>query len=392
MRNVFKHRYGVVLALLLTLFVTSGCITPRIGVNWAAVSTATDSPNIVLAYNFEVLQVDPRSGNLAELVNADGETRFDPQTGQARRWIVNGQTAENAQFFSAPLTLAAETLLLPEYTGRLVEVETATARIINPNKGVLAGRVLTTPTRDDERLYFALETGVEALNAQTLEQEWFVPTQNGVWATPTLHEGVVYFTSMDHYLYAIDAVTGDTLWKRDLGGAAASSPLVSTEGDSTVLYVGTFARKLVKFDLEGRVMNEYTTVDWVWSTPVLFDGTLYAADLAGYVYALNPADLSEIWKVQATSRGIRPSPLVTGDYVIVAARDGLVKWLNRQDGATVYERNAEAEVLSELLLIEPSDALNLPQPLVIVSTVAPNRLLIAYTLNEAGQQWVYPPQ
>jgi len=110
------------------------------------------------------------------------------------------------------------------------------------------------------------------------------------------------------------------------------------------------------------------------------------------VYALNPADLSEIWKVQATSRGIRPSPLVTGDYVIVAARDGLVKWLNRQDGATVYERNAEAEVLSELLLIEPSDALNLPQPLVIVSTVAPNRLLIAYTLNEAGQQWVYPPQ
>lgn len=392
MRNVLKPRYGVMLVLLLVMFVASGCITPRIGVNWAAVTTATDSANIVLAYNFEVLQVDPRSGNLAELVNADGETRFDPQTGQARRWILNGQTAENAQFFSAPLTLADESLVLPEYHGRLIEVETATARIMDPNRGTLAGRVLTTPTRDDDRIYFALETGVEALNAQTLEQVWFVPTENGVWATPTLHEGVVYFTSMDHYLYAIDAATGDELWKRDLGGAAASSPLVYSNDDSTVIYVGTFARKLVKFDLEGRVLDEYSTVDWVWSTPVLFDGILYAADLAGYVYALNPDDLSEVWKVQAMSRGIRPSPLVTDAYVIVAARDGLVKWLNRQDGTVAYERNAEAEILSELLLIESSDALTLPQPLVIVSTVAPNRLLIAYTLNEAGQQWVYPPQ
>jgi len=392
MRNVLKQRYGVMLALLLTLFVTSGCITPRIGVNWAAVSTATDSPNIVLAYNFEVLQVDPRSGNLAELVNADGETRFDPQTGQAHRWIINGQTAENAQFFAAPLAFDDKNLLLPEYHGRLIAVERDTARILPPDKAKLSGRVLTTPARDEERLYFALETGVEALNAQTLEQVWYRPTQNGVWDTPALYDGVLYFTSMDHYLYAVDALSGDELWKRDLGGAAAATPLVVENDGEVSVYATTFARKIIKFDAEGRVLHEYNTIDWLWSTPVLFDGTLYAADLAGYVYALNPDDLSEVWKVKAMSRGIRPSPLVTAEYVVVAARDGLVKWLNRADGATVYERNAEAEILSELLLIEPSDALNLPQPLVIVSTVAPNRLLIAYTLNEAGQQWVYPPQ
>lgn len=440
MRNFLKRRYGVLLILLLTLTVTSGCVTARIGVNWPMVTTMADTQNIFVAYNNEALQIDPRTGNLAELTNAEGESRIDPESGQVRRWRIDGAANGGAQFFSAPLPFTDETLLLPEYSGRLVEVEIETARVI-ADKGRISGRVLTSPVTDGERIYVPLgASGLEALDATTLEQAWFIGTENGVWAPPVLHDGVLYFTSMDHSLYAVDATTGEELWKRDLGGAAAASPLLVIDGvvaeseaanaaesntstetetdtntdsesqtdsdtESTTeettptaeqgeayLYVGTFARKVIKFDLEGVVQAEYATADWLWSTPVLFDGTLYTADLAGHVYALDPEDLSEIWKVKAMERGIRPSPLVTEEYVIVAARDGLVKWLDRANGQMRIERATDAEILSELLLIEPSETLALPEPLVIVSTVAPNRLLLAYTLNEGGQQWVYPPQ
>lgn len=443
MQNFLKRRSGVLLILLLTLTVTSGCVTARIGVNWPMVTTMADTQNIFVAYNNEALQIDPRTGNLAELTNAEGEARIDPNSGQVRRWRIDGSANNGAQFFGAPLPFTDETLLLPEYSGRLVEVEIDTARVM-ADKGTVSGRVLTSPVSDGERIYVPLgASGLEAIDAATLEQVWFITTENGVWDSPVLHNGVLYFTSMDHSLYAVDAVTGEEIWKRDLGGAAAASPLLvidgavaeseaenaaetntntetetqtdtdtessdsGTDADSestseetapaasqgeVSLYVGTFSRKVIKFDLEGVVQAEYATVDWLWSTPVLFDGTLYTADLAGYVYALDPEDLSEIWKVKAMERGIRPSPLVTEAYVVVAARDGLVKWLDRANGQTQFERATEAEVLSELLLIEPSETLALPEPLVIVSTVAPNRLLLAYTLNEGGQQWVYPPQ
>jgi hypothetical protein len=80
---------------------------------------------------------------------------------------------------------------------------------------------------------------------------------------------------------------------------------------------------------------------------------------------------------------------VTERFVIVAGRDGRVDWLSRDEGVVVFQREVNAEVLSDLLLIEPNESLTLPDDLVIVSTVENNRLLIAFTLNDGAQRWVY---
>jgi outer membrane protein assembly factor BamB len=41
-----------------------------------------------------------------------------------------------------------------------------------------------------------------------------------------LVDGVVYFGSTDHHLYAFDAATGEQRWVLDLGDAVNSSPAV----------------------------------------------------------------------------------------------------------------------------------------------------------------------
>jgi outer membrane protein assembly factor BamB len=113
--------------------------------------------------------------------------------------------------------------------------------------------------------------------------------------------------------------------------------------------------------------------------------------MGGNVYALNASDLSEKWRVRAANGGIRPSPLVTGQHVIVGARSGEVVWLDRTSGVIALEspRQIGAEILGDLILLMPSEARPLAEPLILVSTVAHDKLLVAYSAAQGVQQWVY---
>jgi outer membrane protein assembly factor BamB len=137
---------------------------------------------------------------------------------------------------------------------------------------------------------------------------------------------------------------------------------------------------------------------------------LYAADLAGYVYALNPDDLTQIWGTKAASRGIRPAPLVTDEFVVAASRDGKVYWLARETGEVVFSKEVEGrpEILSDLLLLEPTAAsedaegedgenaettpeLKIDEPMVLVATLNNSHLVVAMPLDYTSTYpgWVY---
>jgi outer membrane protein assembly factor BamB len=170
---------------------------------------------------------------------------------------------------------------------------------------------------------------------------------------------------------------------------AGASPLVTEDA----IYIGSFSHKLFKISKDGQVLATFEGNNWFWSTPVLIDGTIYATDLGGYVYAVNAADMTPVWSVKAAGRGIRPAPIVSGDYVVAASRDGSVYWLNRGTGELIkrYEIEGHPEILSDMLLLEPSDTLQISEPLIVVGTSDTGKLAVAFPLNpESGYQgWIY---
>lgn len=392
MRKVFTRRLAMLMALLLLVLVATGCVGTRLGVSWAALRTLGDDQHIVVSFNSEIVKIDPRSGTLVELKDDEGNTRFDPETGQPRLWRIDGTQLQNAQFFSAPVEFSEDnnTLLIASAALRMMQINDATARIDDPNGLPLADVVVADIAMDDERIYVPLnERGVQAFDRESMEQVWLVATDGGgVWSQPIINNGTLYFTSMDHHVYAVDSASGEILWQTDLLGAAAGGATLYEDH----LYVGSFGRKVYKLNLEGEIVSEFATDNWVWHTPTIVDGVVYIADLSGIVYALDAEDMTLIWRMNGVGGGIRAAPLVTDEHVIVASRTGLVEWFNRQSGAKAFERNIESEVLSDLLLVEPSDTLNIPEPLVIISTVNPGRLLVAYTAVQGGRAWVYPPE
>lgn len=391
-------------AVVLCVLLIAGCGPAPLGTGWAAISLVTTECNstptqsIMLAYNDRIVLVSA-DGKVKPLVDKDCKERTDSE-GKVRPWDFRGG-AQNL-FFTTPLKIDGQTLLTIAYNQHIFKIDTERAEADNPTGSPipdLSGHTVADVVQNGDLLYLGLSAkNLVALHADDYTVAWTVETEHGVWSKPLLHDNTLYFTSLDHFLYAADAQTGDLKWKLDLEGALTSTPLYDdTTGH---LFLGSFARKLFEVSLDGQVVNQYETTDWVWGTPTIVDGTLYAADLGGNVYALDPANkLAEIWKQKVASGAIRGTPLITADTIVVASRDQKLYWLNRADG-TIKEdsenqpmvRDVQSPILSDVLLVEPSDSVRIDEPYVIVSTLANDKILVAYSLKTAGQKWAYALQ
>jgi outer membrane protein assembly factor BamB len=162
------------------------------------------------------------------------------------------------------------------------------------------------------------------------------------------------------------------------------------------LYAGSFSHKLFKISLEGEIVTSFEGHNWLFSSPVAEDGIIYYTDLGGYVYALNAEDLSVVWEVRPAERGIRPSPMLIGDYVIVGSRDGRLYRLNRATGAIntttdIVEFKDRVEILSDMLYLPADEATNRPAILLAASTDM-GKLVTAFNLDTFTALWTYPRQ
>ncbi|MCB9454614.1 MAG: PQQ-like beta-propeller repeat protein [Anaerolineaceae bacterium] len=380
----------VSMALVLILLVAA-CGPAPLGTSWAAVTLVGNDQNILLSFNNQTILVNPSDGSAVKLLNADGEIRLDDQ-GNPRIWKVTGSDAQTL-FFSNPIVEDEETLIIGSYNQKFFRVDVPTARIENPEGVAIegyTGHMVANLVADENQIYVGLSNhDLVALDRTDFSVRWTFPTEHGVWSAPLLLDGVLYFTSLDHNLYAVDAATGDSVWRFDLEGAALATP-VYHDGR---LYVGSFARKIFVISLSGEKLYEYQTVDWVWGSPTIVDDTLYAADLGGNVYAVYINDgINERWRAKVSEKAIRPSPLVVDNTVIVASSDQKVYWLSADNGFTNFSRELTSPVFSDLLLIDANETLGITQPMVVVSTMSPAEMLVAFTVEQGERRWVHALQ
>ena len=370
-------------ALLLLLLSVAACVPIRQEAGWPVLSTLGDGDSILLTYNNNIIMIDAGNGQPVRLRNADGEIRVDEE-GKARIWEFSGPEAAPNQFFSKPLQLDEDNLLVLSNTERLYEVNLARADALLEEGKELPGRVLASPLLGEDLVYVGAERTLLALERDSHQLRWSFETGQSIWSQPLLLDGMLLFTSLDHNLYALDPQDGAEIWRLDLGGAAPVAPVVY-EGQ---LYTGSFSRKIFKISGQGRILAEFSTEDWVWGAPAIVDGVLYAADLGGNVYALEIREESFrlLWQSEVSERAIRATPVASGEYVIVAGRDQKLYWLDRDDGRTYFTRELAGEIVSDMLLLDQgADS----EPLLAVSTLANEDALVAYGVQNGERRWTY---
>lgn len=142
---------------------------------------------------------------------------------------------------------------------------------------------------------------------------------------PVIDQGVVYAISYSGRMVAIDQVTGNRIWQREVGSAetpwAAGDAVyvISTEQHLVALSRRNgdiyWVSQLPRF--EGRKNEESI----IWSGPVLAGGRLFAASSKGELVEINPLDGKTI-KKHELSGSVTMAPIVAGNVLLILADDG----------------------------------------------------------------------
>ncbi len=155
---------------------------------------------------------------------------------------------------------------------------------------------------------------------------WTVASEDSIEGAPAVADGVVYFGSMDEYLYAVDLNTGAQKWKQKFG-SFKSSPAIRGKR----IYIG---------DADGVfycINADNGNKVWDFKTGSEIDGGANFADdriLFGShdeaLYCLK-LDGTVDWKFK-TNGPVNGSPLVSEGYSFVAGCDGAMHVVDLKTG------------------------------------------------------------
>lgn len=169
--------------------------------------------------------------------------------------------------------------------------------------------------------------GVLSLDATTGDEEWFFPTNASVAASPLVTAGLVLVPAKNGYLYAVNRSYGTVVWSRFVQ-AGVSSPAL--DGDTLLVGGGSFGGPGVVTALgamSGIPRWTFRTNGPVQSSLTIAGRIVYfATNVAnGTIYAVNATTGLLVWSYTPDPvQFIFSSPVVAGGVLYAASDNGHV--------------------------------------------------------------------
>jgi eukaryotic-like serine/threonine-protein kinase len=161
-------------------------------------------------------------------------------------------------------------------------------------------------------------------------------------SSPAFLNGIVYFGSGDHNVYALDSHSGALKWKFTTGNVVHASPAV-VRG---VVYIGSWDRYLYALDAEsGKMLWRFETGDdqtiynqvGIASSAAVADGIVYFGCRDGHFYAVDAHNGARKWVHDNQMGWVIASPAVQNGVVYFPTSDGTrFKALNAASGKVVF--------------------------------------------------------
>jgi len=200
---------------------------------------------------------------------------------------------------------------------------------------------------DDGKIFVTSGFGfAAALDADTGEELWRFQTTAPVRTPPTAYRGSVYFVTNVNEMIALDQASGEKLWNfqsfeetaRILSSAspAAAGDLVVapfSSGELTAFLAGS-GRSVWNDTLAANAqLTSLSTLNDIAGSPVIDRGLVYVVSHAGRFAAINIRTGQRVWESPIASLQM---PWVAGDYIYIVSVDGELVCVSRTDGAIVW--------------------------------------------------------
>lgn len=180
-----------------------------------------------------------------------------------------------------------------------------------------------------------------ALNATNGTLKWKFKAGSGDYAEqarilspPTVVEGAVYFGCYDHYVYSLNASDGSLRWKKELGNVVYGATPVYNDTvyapcEDGLFYALNSSNGAIKWKFDGNPYvnfsifnslppNQRPPHEEFHSSPAIVNGVIYTGTRCHKVYALK-ADTGELIWQKDLSGWIFSSPVVNNDIVYVGS-------------------------------------------------------------------------
>lgn len=208
-------------------------------------------------------------------------------------------------------------------------------------------RAFTSPlAAGPDRLYVGSTDGAfYALDARSGEIIWKVATQDVVRGQARVTAGGIAFGSDDGALRVVEAQTGKLIWKLQTGGKIIGQPA----SDERTFYFGSGDGYLYAVDqATGKVRWRSRTGAAIEAPPVIVGDRLLIASFDNFIYALARTSGDRLWKRRLENR-ITTAPIVEGDAAMVAPfRSEYVAVFLNANGRRVnlYQLDKEYEIVA----------------------------------------------
>lgn len=292
------------------------------------------------------------------------------------------ESAENGlSFYAAPLvdgdkvyagTYNNQVHVLNKETGTLIqkiELPSVKSKIIA--SPVIADGLLLISSSDGTVYAYALSDLTKSV--------WSVKLTSEIWTTPLVVDGEVYVASLDKKLIILDLESGEVLKSIETDGAVMDDLVSSNE----MIYFSTLGKEVDSFDPQNAEIKTVIQADGeIWASPLVFDDTIIAADMAGNVYCNSLQTGKSLWtltNITGDGTGIIAAPVETADgNILIAAENGDL-FVYDSDGKSVNTRSTKAKALTSPIVFDDS---------IVVAFVTGDSLLKSYT-SDLKEDWLY---
>lgn len=179
------------------------------------------------------------------------------------------------------------------------------------------GAIRTTPCISNDLIFFGTESNEFICTDFRGQVRWRFSTKKPVTASPTVSEGVVFFTSLDGFCYALDSKSGWLIWKFRMGKGSVSSPALV----DNLLFMGSADGFLYCLDRSNaKEIWRFKADHQVSGSPLLFNGNVYFGAADGSLYCLEQKTGRQKWRF-LSGGAITGTPVVSNDVIYIGSAD-----------------------------------------------------------------------
>jgi outer membrane protein assembly factor BamB len=160
----------------------------------------------------------------------------------------------------------------------------------------------------------------EGSDVGTIQPRWIFKTEDEIRSSPVVYGNTVLVGSYDTNIWAINAETGELLWKKATEGGIAATPAIDTE-HKQILF-GSEDYTFNAWSLRNGSLNwTHTTADKIRCSARLAHGHVFFGSDDGKLYALLAHNGRVMWEYDAAAP-IRSTPFVTNDRIVFGTESG----------------------------------------------------------------------